>query len=129
MTSYSKCQVAVELLTQAVRLHSEKNLVAAIVLSGAAQQILRDVCKTKAISSTLNDLAQSHGKDVKELHRLIVAVYNKFKHADVEQGDVAVVDEEARVLITLAAADLMRLNLPLTDDTKKIVDYANSMRA
>ena len=47
MKSHSKCDLAVELLSQAVRLHSERNFAVAIVLSGAAQQILRDVCKKK----------------------------------------------------------------------------------
>lgn len=121
MAIFTKENVAIDLLLHAVRMRQEGSLMAAILLSGASQQILRDICVSKNIVPAIETLANNSDPGVKKLHDFIVDTYNKLKHADKEQDNVDVNDTDAKVLIGLAATDLMRLNLPQNDAIKTIL--------
>lgn len=125
MRKYSKIEVAVELLIDAKKLLENGRYVSATVLAGAAQQIVRDICRKKQIDPAIKTLAKNEILDRTELHDFISCTYNKLKHANKEQFDVVVSEDETRVLMGLAATDLMRLNV---NPNKSIVDILNFVK-
>ena len=108
-------------------MYSKGNFTSAIVLAGAAQQLLRDICKDAKIEPTIKILADNEGRDGQGLHDLIVETYNRLKHADKEQGDVEVVEGDAKVLMVLGASDLMRLNISKNDVIKNFLKFAETL--
>jgi magnesium-transporting ATPase (P-type) len=92
-----------------------------------AQQVLRDICKSKSLEPTIRTFANNEKRDGKGLHDLIAETYNKLKHADEEQDDVEVLEDDLRVLVVLAVTDLLRLNLPHTDSIKSILEFQKSL--
>ena len=121
--SYSKIEVAIELMLCAKNLYQQENHVCATILAGAAQQIVRDLCKANQIEPTIKTLAEHQCRDGTELHDFISFTYNKLKHANREQNDVVVGEDEARVLIELAATDLIRLKVNPNQSIVEILNF------
>jgi hypothetical protein len=80
MSTYAKHEVAIDLLEKALKMHSDGNLISAIVLCGASQQIFRDICLSKNINPTINTLSEQGIQDRKSLHDFIVKTYNKLRN-------------------------------------------------
>ena len=127
MKTYTKTEIAINLLLSSGENYRTQNYISAIVLAGAAQQILRDLCKTKEIKSSIKSLACNQNKTGRELHKLITATYNRLKHADLGQRNVEICAEEFKVLHELAATDLLRLNSPPCEELKKIINFNKSL--
>ncbi len=127
MATYTKSQIAINLLLSAKKCFEQNDLVSAIVLAGAAREILRALCKNRSIEPTIKSLSKRQDLDEKNLHDLIVKTYNKLKHADREKDDVEVCAEEVKVLVLLAATDLMRLDLPLNENITSVLDFSQTL--
>jgi hypothetical protein len=127
VTTYTRTQVAIILLNDAKDLYTKGKFISSIVLAGAAQQLLRDLCRNVKIDPTIKILSNIQNIHGQGLHDLIAETYNKLKHADKEQGDVEVDKDEAKILLVLAASDLMRLNYPQNDIIKNFLKFADTL--
>lgn len=104
--------------------------VSATILAGAGQQIVRDVCKSREIEPTIKTISEVSGHSAKLVHNLVAGTYNKMKHADNDpEGIVEVSDEEPRMLMTLAATDLMRLKEIKSKEISDFVEFVRTVKA
>ena len=126
MKPHSKIEVALAALLRAKELFLLGDHISATILAGAGQQIVRDVCKSRGIVPTIKTLSEISGHPAKLLHDLVADAYNKMKHADIDpEGIVEVSEQEPRMLMTLAAADLMRLK---EIKSQQIADFIEFVR-
>lgn len=126
MAEHSRIGVAIEALLQAGEFYKAENYICAVILAGASQQVLRDLCVANGVEPTVKTVARLSDKSTNMVHNMIVAAYNKTKHADVDPKDpVFISKDEARMLITIATTDLMRLQ-PI--ENQKIMDFLNFVR-
>lgn len=110
MTTFSKVEIAVTLLIRAKELFKLGEYVSSTVLAGAGQQLLRDLCVARGVDPTIQTISEVSGHSKRKIHDLVVETYNKIKHADIDPDDcVEIAEDVPRVLMTLAAVDLMRL--------------------
>jgi hypothetical protein len=125
----TKLEIAVSSLTTARKLFADGDYISSNILAGAGQQILRDLCLSRGIETTIATLSSSTGHPVNDIHNLVVNSYNKMKHADKDPNDDIEVSEDApRALIVLAATDLMRLNAPPSKDIVEFIEFAKSIK-
>ncbi len=120
MSLQSRLSIAIDILDKAVKTFDDNDIVASTVLAGAAQQLLRDVCLSKGIVPTLNELSENDGRTAQKLHDLIAETYNRFKHADREQADIEVLATDAQILLGLAVIDLLKLDPVFDERIKRI---------
>lgn len=127
MSEYSRIEIAIESLIQAQKLYGESNFICSVILAGAAQQVIRDLCKSKKIEPVIKTIGKISGRKPKDIHDLIVESYNKSKHADINPNEnVFVSADEARVLMTVAATDLMRID---RIQSKRVMDFIEFIRS
>lgn len=127
MRTHSKSEVAVVALLRATQCYQSADWISATILAGAAQQVLRDLCEAHGIGTTIDMVSASLGHQTSEVHNLVVASYNDMKHADRDPTrDVSVSPEEPQALIVMAAADLVRLNIPYSPAIGEILRFAKS---
>lgn len=130
MTVFSKVEIAVTLLIRAKELFKLGEYVPSTVLAGAGQQLLRDLCKARGVDPTIQTISEASGHSEKEIHRLVVDTYNKMKHADVDPDDSIVISEqEPRVLMTLAAVDLMRLKEIKSQEISDFLEFIQKIKS
>ena len=130
MKSYSKIEVAVVALIQAKELYLLGDYVSATILAGAGQQIVRDTCKNRGTETTIKTISNASGQPAQLVHKLVVDGYNKMKHADNDpEGVVEVSEAEPRMLMTLAATDLMRLKEIRSPKIAEFIEFARNARA
>ena len=124
MSTYSKIEIAITSLLRAKDFFVTGDYVAATILAGAGQQIVRDVCKSRGIDPTIKTIINESGHSAKMVHNLVVETYNKMKHADSDpEGMVEVCEEEPRMLMTLAATDLMRMKEIKSKEVSEFIDF------
>lgn len=129
MQSHSKIEIAVTALLRAKELFLSGDFVSATILAGAGQQIVRDVCKSREIEPTLKTISDVSGHPAKMVHNLVADAYNKMKHADNDpEGIVEVSEEEPRMLMTLAATDLMRLKEIRSQQISDFVEFIRKLK-
>ena len=108
--AYTKIEVSLKALLRAKEAFLVNDYVSATLLAGAAQQIVRDICKSRDIEPTIQKISNVSGHDKKRIHSLVADAYNKMKHADIDPNEVVEVSaEEPQVLMTLAVTDLIKL--------------------
>ena len=130
MKSHSKIEVAVAALLRAKELFISGDYVSATILAGAGQQIIRDICKSRRIEPTIKTISNVSGHPAKLVHNLVADAYNKMKHADIDPGGVVEVsEEEPRMLMTLAATDLMRLKEIKSKDISDFIEFVRTVKA
>jgi hypothetical protein len=130
MTVFSKVEIAVQLLLRAKELFKSGEYVPSTVLAGAGQQLLRDLCKARGVDSTIQTISEVSGHSEKKIHQLVVDTYNKMKHADVDPDDSVVISEqEPRVLMTLAAVDLMRLKEIKSQEISDFLEFIQKIKS
>jgi len=129
MKQHSKIEVAVTALISAKELFLLADYISSTILAGAGQQILRDVCKSRGIEPTIKTISEVSGHPAKLVHNLVAGTYNNMKHADNDpEGIVEVSEEEPRMLMTLAATDLMRLNEIQSKDISDFIEFVRTVR-
>ena len=130
MQSHSKIEIAVKALLRAKELFLLGDYVSATILAGAGQQIVRDVCKSRSIEPTIKTITDVSGHPAKMVHNLVSDAYNKMKHAEKDpERNVEVSEEEPRMLMTLAAADLNRMNEIQTKEISDFVEFVRTFKA
>ena len=130
MKSHSKIEVAVTALLRAKELFLLGDYVSSTILAGAGQQILRDVCKSRGIEPTIKTISNESGHPAKLIHNLVADAHNKMKHADIDpEGIVEVSKEEPRMLMTLAATDLMRLKEITSKEIADFIEFVQTLKA
>jgi hypothetical protein len=130
MKVHSKIEVAVTALLQAKELFILGDYVSATILAGAGQQIVRDVCKSRGIEPTIKIISHVSGHPGKLIHNLVADVYNKMKHANIDpEGVVDVSEEEPRMLMTLAASDLMRIKEIKSKEISDFIEFVRNIKA
>lgn len=130
MNVYSKIEVAVTALLRAKELFILGDYVSATILAGAGQQIVRDICKSREIEPTIKTISDVSGHPSGMVHNLVAYAYNKMKHADNDpEGVVEVSEEEPRMLMTLAATDLMRLKEIKSQKISDFVEFIRTVKA
>ena len=123
MSNYKQIEIAIESLLQAQKFYEASNFICSVILGGAGQRILHDLCSTEGIEPVVETIGNFNGHGKNRVHGLITNCYNKLKHADRDANDdVFVSSDEARVLLTVAATDLLRLN------TTKSVEILNFIK-
>lgn len=129
MPNYSKIEIAITALIRAKELFILRDFVSATMLAGAGQQIVRDICKSKGIDPTIKTITDASGHPSKMVHNLVVDVYNKMKHADSDpEGMVEVCEEEPRMLMTLAATDLVRMKEIKSKEVSDFIDFIRNIK-
>lgn len=129
MKSHSKIEVAVTALLRAKELFLLGDFVSATILAGAGQQILRDICENRGIEPTITTISDVSGHPVKLVRNLVAETYNKMKHADNDpEVIIEVSEEEPRMLMTLAATDLMRLKEIKSKEISDFVDFIQAIK-
>lgn len=127
MQAHSKSEIAVVALLRATQCYQNADWIAATILAGAAQQVLRDLCEARGIGTTIEMVSASLGHQTRDVHRIVVTSYNGMKHADREPTcDVLVSPAEPQALIVMAAADLARLNIPYSSAIGEILNFVMS---
>jgi hypothetical protein len=130
MKSHSKIEVAVAALNRAKELFISGDYVSATILAGAGQQIIRDICKNRRIEPTIKTISNVSGHPAKLVHNLVADAYNKMKHADIDpDGIVEVSEDEPRMLMTLAATDLMRLKEVTSKEIADFIEFVQTLKA
>lgn len=130
MQTFTKIEVAVSALLRAKELYLLDDYVSATILAGAGQQVVRDVCKSRETETTLKTISEVSGHSAKKIHDLVVDAYNKMKHADNDpEGVVDVSEDEPRVLMTLAATDLMRLKEIKSREISDFIEFVRTIKA
>ncbi len=130
MQSYKRIEIAIRALVRAKSAYLENDYVSSTILAGAAQQIVRDICKSKNIEPTIKTISDASGHSGKLVHDLVTDAYNKMKHADVDpQGSVEVSEDEPRALMTLAATDLMRLKEISTKEISDFIEFVKTIKS
>ncbi|WP_143474086.1 hypothetical protein [Limnohabitans sp. B9-3] len=130
MQTFTKIQVATISLIQAKEAFIRNDFVSATILSGAAQQIVRDICKSRGIEPTLKTISNVSGHSGQLVHDLVTDAYNKMKHADKDpEGVVEVSQDEPRALMTLAATDLMRLKEITSKEISEFVEFVRTIKS
>lgn len=130
MKSHSKIEIAVTALLKAKELFLLGDYVSATILAGAGQQIVRDVCMSRGIEPTIKTISDVSGHPAKMIHDLVADAYNKMKHADNDpEGIVDVSEDEPRVLMTLAATDLMRMKEIKSQEISDYVEFVRTIKA
>lgn len=130
MKSHSKIEVAVTALLRAKELFLVGDYVSATILAGAGQQIVRDVCQSRKVETTIKTISDVSGHSTKKIHSLVVDAYNKLKHADIDPEDlVEVSQDEPRVLMTLAATDLMRLKEIRSQEISDFIEFVRAIKS
>ena len=130
MKSYSKIEVAVAALLRAKELFLSADYVSATILAGAGQQIIRDVCKSREVEPAIKTISNVSGHPAKLVHNLVADAYNKMKHADIDpEGIVEVSEDEPRMLMTLAATDLMRLKEITSKEIADFIEFVQTLKA
>ena len=130
MKSHSKIEVAVTALLRAKELFLLDDYVSATILAGAGQQIVRDVCKSREIEPTIKTISDVSGHPTKMIHDLVVDAYNKMKHANNDpEGVIEVSKDEPRVLMTLAATDLMKLKEIKSQEISDFIEFVRTIDA
>jgi hypothetical protein len=130
MNSFSKTEVAIAALVKAKECYQAQDWVASIILAGAAQQILRDLCRSRGLASTLEQVGITKGSNFKDVHVLISSAYNSMKHADLDPDASVVASlEESQVLLVLAAADLVKLSVDFSTEVKDILSFVRTFQA
>ncbi len=125
----SKHDIAIVALLSAINCYKLKNYVSAIILVGAARQILNDLCIAKKLPTTLEKISETTQNTTKQVHRFIAETYNSLKHADRNPSQkIYVSEDEAKMLIIIASADLARLDLPTSKEIKTILVFSNSFQ-
>lgn len=110
MQTFTKIQVATKSLFQAKDAFLKGDYISSTILAGAAQQIVRDICKSRGIEPTIKIISDVSGHPGKLVHELVTDAYNKMKHADLDPNElVEVSSDEPQVLMTLAVTDLIKL--------------------
>ena len=121
----TQSEAAITALLTAIDCYKAGNYVSSIILSGAARQILNDLCISKQLTSTVKLIGESVNKTTMQVHDFIAKTYNSLKHADRNPGQTIIASsEEAQMLIILAAADLARMNPTFNADIKEIFNFA-----
>lgn len=121
--------IAIESLLQA-RLHFEsQNYICAVILSGAAQRVLRDLCLNKKLMSTVEIIELDSGHSWKKVDKILTDCFNKTKHARMDSSEsVSISSQEARVLMTVAASDLVKLYVNPSKDVADFYDFIRSIK-
>ena len=110
MQAFTKIQVATTSLFQARDAFLRGDYISSTILAGAAQQIVRDICKSRGVEPTIKTISKVSGHSGKLVHELVTDAYNKMKHADLDPNEIVEVSsDEPQVLMTLAVTDLIRL--------------------
>lgn len=129
MKKYTKIEVAIKLLLQSKELFLSGDYVSSTVLAGAGQQIVRDISKSRGIEPTIQTISNVSGHSTRKIHDLVVGAYNKMKHADNDpEGVVEVSEDESRVLMTLAATDLMRLKQINSQQVSDFIEFVRTVK-
>ena len=125
----SQFEVAVIALLSSIDCYKSENYVSSIILSGAARQVLNDLCISNQLPTTAELIGESTQKTTKQVHDFIAETYNSLKHADRNPGQqISVSEDEARMLIIAAASDLTRLNPQINENIKQIIYFAKSFQ-
>lgn len=121
MSNYSRLDVAIESLMQA-RMHFESgNFICAVILSGAAQRVLRDLCRNQSIVTTVEIIEAETGHHWRAVDALLTACFNKTKHARKDSCEsVSIGSEDAKALMAVAASDLAKL---FKGSSKEVSDF------
>lgn len=126
---YSKIEIAIHSLITAKDFHQKGDYIISTILSGPAQQVLRDLCKSRNIEPVIKTISNKSGHSEKDIHEMLVETYNGMKHADKDpEASVEVLEAISRSLMTVAATDLMRLNEIKSKDISDFVDYVKSIK-
>jgi len=127
--SYLKSEVAIAALLRAKECFLSSDWISSTILAGAAQQVLRDLCISRGIDTTIGKVSSSLGYNVRDIHNLVASAYNDMKHAERDpEALVLISSEEPKSLIVLAVADLARLNFPCSDEVGEILNFAKSFK-
>jgi hypothetical protein len=127
METQSKSEVAVVALLKATQCYQNADWISSTILAGAAQQVFRDLCEARGIGSTIDMVSASLGYRTSDVHNLVVGSYNGMKHADRDPTSlVSVSPAEPQALIVMAAADLIRLNIPYSTAIGEILKFTKS---
>jgi len=130
MEKFTKIEVAINLLTRSKELFQLRDYASATVLAGAGQQIIRDVAKHRGVEPTIHTISSTSGQSVKKIHDLVVGSYNSLKHADMNPEEIVEVSEDdARVLLTLAATDLMRMKEIKSQEISDIIEFVRKIKS
>lgn len=130
MQSFTKIQVATKALFQAKDAFLKGDYISSTILAGAAQQIVRDICKSRGVEPTIKTISNVSGHSGKLVHDLVTDAYNKMKHADVDpEGAVEVSEDEPRALMTLAVTDLMRLKEVSTKEISDFIEFVRTIKS
>ncbi len=130
MKSHSKIEISVTALLRAKELFLLRDYVSATILAGAGQQIVRDVCKSRGVEPTIGTISSVSGHSAKLVHNLVADAYNKMKHADIDpEGFVEISEDEPRMLMTLAATDLMRLKEITSKEIADFIEFVQTLRS
>jgi len=130
MSQHSRLEIAIEALLQAQKFYEASNYICAVILAGASQQVIHDLCIANGKESVIKTIGQLSGHGAKKVHNLIVDSYNKSKHADRDPNDsVFVSSDEARVLMTVAATDLLKFPHVLSKEVLEFFDFIRSIRS
>ncbi len=125
----SQSEVAITALLTSIDCYRSGNHVSSIILSGAARQILNDLCISNQLPTTAKLIGKSTNKTTKQVHDFIADTYNSLRHANRNPGQLIIVSkDESKMLIIMAASDLARLNPPSTQQIKQILNFANSFQ-
>jgi hypothetical protein len=127
MKTHSKSEAAVVALLKATHCYPNAVWILSTILAGAAQQVFRDLCEARGIGSTIEMVSASLGYRTSDVHNLVVGSYNGMKHADRDPTSlVSVSPAEPQALIVMAAADLIRLNIPYSTAIGEILKFTKS---
>lgn len=128
MKKKTKMEIAVSSLNSAYRMFLEKDYVASTLLAGAGQQILRDLCKSRGIETTITTLSANLGHSIKDILACIVDPYNQMKHANRFPNDLEISEKVPVALMRLAWNDLMSLDEKQTKEMEKFMKAMENLR-
>lgn len=130
MKTYTKVEVAISSLTTAKKLYEAGDYIGSTILSGAGQQILRDICLNRGVEPTVETISKKSGHSARAIHDLLVEAYNQMKHADRDPNSLVEVSEaEPRSLMTVASTDLMKLKEIKSKEISDLVDFVKSIKS
>lgn len=129
MQRYSKTEIAITALLRAKQSFEVEDWISSTILAGAAQQVLRDLCEARGLTTAIETVSASIGHQVNDVHRLIASSYNGMKHANRDHDKyVTVSSAEPQALFVMAATDLVKLKPPYSSPVKEVLDFARSFK-
>ena len=130
MKTYTKIEIALNALYGAKELFINKDYISANILAGAGQQIVRDLCISRGIGPTLETISEVVNHPTNVVRNLLVDAYNKMKHAERDPDElVNISHQEPIALMTVAATDLVRLNVVRTQKTVEFFEFVQALKA